>query len=170
MCVHACVCVCVCVCVRAPLPKVLSAKQNLLLLGVPVVTQWQQTQLVSMRIGVQSLALLSGLNIRHCHELWCRWQRQLGSCVAVAGGQAGSCSSNLTVAWELPYAVHVALKIKIINSIVRQLPTSVLTFTASIFYIIAKKSFQYTNYEVICTFFFLYLYDVTFFILDLLLF
>ena len=33
---------------------------------------------------VQSLALLSGLRIQHCCELWCRLKMQLGSCVAVA--------------------------------------------------------------------------------------
>ena len=50
-----------------------------------------QTQLVSMRFGVQSLALLSGLKIWRCHELWCRSQTWLGSGVAVTG--AG---------WQLP--------------------------------------------------------------------
>ena len=37
------------------------------------------TQLVSMRMRVRSLALLSGLRIWHCHELWCKLQTQLGS-------------------------------------------------------------------------------------------
>ena len=52
--------------------------------GVPVVAQWLQTQLVSMRMRVGPLALLSGLGIQHCHELWCRSQTWLGSQVAVA--------------------------------------------------------------------------------------
>ena len=47
-----------------------------------------------MRLRVRSLALLSGLRIPCCHELWCRSQRQLGSYVAVA--VAGSCSSDST--------------------------------------------------------------------------
>ena len=34
---------------------------------------------------VQSLALLSGLKIQHCHKLPCRSQMQLGSGVEVAG-------------------------------------------------------------------------------------
>ena len=38
-------------------------------LEVPVVAQWQGAQLVSMRIQVQSLALLSGLRIQCCLEL-----------------------------------------------------------------------------------------------------
>ena len=39
---------------------------------------------VSMRLWVQSPALLIGLRIQHCHELWCRLQTQLGSHVAVS--------------------------------------------------------------------------------------
>ena len=41
---------------------------------------------------VQSLALLSGLRIRYCHELWCRLQTWLGSGIAVAVVEAGSYS------------------------------------------------------------------------------
>ena len=51
---------------------------------VPIVAQRKQTQLVSMRMWVWSLVLLSGLRIWHCRELWCRSQTRLGSCVAVA--------------------------------------------------------------------------------------
>ena len=53
--------------------------------------QRKQIRLVSMRIQVQSLALLSGLGIWHCHELWRRSQTRLGSCVAVAVTEARSC-------------------------------------------------------------------------------
>ena len=49
-----------------------------------------------MRLWVQPLALLVGLRIQHCSELWCRLQTQLGSSVAVAVAQAGSNSSNWT--------------------------------------------------------------------------
>ena len=45
-----------------------------------------------------------------CCELWCRSQRR--SCIAVAVVQASSYSSDLTPAWEPPYAVSVALKCK----------------------------------------------------------
>ena len=39
---------------------------------VPVVAlHGLQTQVVSMRMWVQSLALLSGLRIQCCYELWC---------------------------------------------------------------------------------------------------
>ena len=45
---------------------------------------------------VRSLALLSGLRIQHCHELWCRSQTWLRFCIAVAVVQASSCSSIST--------------------------------------------------------------------------
>ena len=52
--------------------------------GVPTVVQWRQVRLGTRRLWVQSLASLSGLRIRHCHELWCRLQTRLGSGIAVA--------------------------------------------------------------------------------------
>ena len=45
--------------------------------SIPGLTQW-------VKDPVQSLALLSGLRIRCCHELWYSLQTQLGSRVAVA--------------------------------------------------------------------------------------
>ena len=63
--------------------------------GVPIVVQRKQIQLVSMRIQVRSLALLSGSGIRHCGELWCR----------LAG-----VALIQPLAWELPYAMGVAVK------------------------------------------------------------
>ena len=41
-----------------------------------------------MRLGVRSLASLSGLRIRRCCKLQRRWQMQLGSCIAVAIAKA----------------------------------------------------------------------------------
>ena len=52
--------------------------------GVPIVAQQKPIRLGTIRLQVQSLALLSGLRIQHCYELWCRLQMQLGSGVAVA--------------------------------------------------------------------------------------
>ena len=49
-----------------------------------------------MRMQVLSLASLGGSGIRRGHKLWCGSQTQLGSLVAVAVVQTGSCSSNLT--------------------------------------------------------------------------
>ena len=64
--------------------------------GVPIVAQWKLIRLGTVRLQVRSLALLSGLRIRHCCKLRCRSQMQLGSCIAVAVAQAGSCISHST--------------------------------------------------------------------------
>ena len=45
-----------------------------------------------MRLQVQFLASLRGLRIQHCRELWYRSKTWLGSGIAVAVAQAGSCS------------------------------------------------------------------------------
>ena len=63
-----------------------------------------------MRTQVQFLALLSGLRIQRCSELWCRLQTRLGSGTAEALAQASSNSSNRPLAWEPPYAAGAALK------------------------------------------------------------
>ena len=52
--------------------------------GAPVVAQRERIQLGTMSLQVRSLASISELRIRHCRELWCRSQTQLGSGVAVA--------------------------------------------------------------------------------------
>ena len=39
-------------------------------LGVPVMAQWKQIQLGTMRLQVRSLPSLSGLRIQHCRDLW----------------------------------------------------------------------------------------------------
>ena len=61
-----------------------------------------------MRMRDQSLALLIGLRIWHCRELWYRLQRWLRSHVAVAVAQAIALIPPL--AWEPPYATGAALK------------------------------------------------------------
>ena len=61
--------------------------------GVPIMAQWKRIQLGITRVWVRSPALLSGLRIRRCRELWCRSQTWLGAGVAVAVAVAGSCSS-----------------------------------------------------------------------------
>ena len=58
--------------------------------------QGQQIRLVSIRMWFGSLASLSRLRIRHCHELWGRSQLWLRSHVAASVTQAGSRSSDLT--------------------------------------------------------------------------
>ena len=47
------------------------------LAGVPIVVQRKQTQLVSMKTWVQSLALLCGLRIQHCCGCAVGWKVQL---------------------------------------------------------------------------------------------
>ena len=52
--------------------------------GVPTVAPQKGIRLGTMKLQVQSLALLSGSRIWCCHELWCRLQMRLGSRIAVA--------------------------------------------------------------------------------------
>ena len=59
-------------------------------------TQQKPIWLGTMRLWVWSLALLSGLRIWHCCELWWRSQMRLGFCVAVALAWASGYSSDLT--------------------------------------------------------------------------
>ena len=64
--------------------------------GVPVLVPQKRIRLRTMRWRVRSLASLSGLRIRRCRELWCRWQKRFGSRVAVAVVEAGGYSSDST--------------------------------------------------------------------------
>ena len=83
---------------RKGLRKLLGMRQcdiKKMLVGVPTVAQ-QVKNLLSTKMWVQSLALVSGLRIRPCHKLRCRSQMQLRSRVAVAVVQAGSCSYDST--------------------------------------------------------------------------
>ena len=77
--------------------------------GVPIVAQWLMN-LTSTRMQVQFLVLLSGLRIQHYHELWCRLQTWLRSCLAVA--VANSTAPIKPPAWESPYDMAAALKSK----------------------------------------------------------
>ena len=74
--------------------------------------QRKQIRLETMRLGVQSLASLSGL-IQHCNELWCRLRMWLGSGIAMAlVHRLAATALILPLAWEPPYAASVALKSK----------------------------------------------------------
>ena len=64
--------------------------------GSSIMAQQKRIWLVPMRTWVRSLALLSGLWIHHCHELWWRPHTRLRSGVAVAVVKAGRCSSDST--------------------------------------------------------------------------
>ena len=65
-----------------------------------------------MRTQVRSLALLSGLKMRGCRELWCRLQMRLRSGVVVAVVSVAAAAPIGPLAWELLYAAHEALKRK----------------------------------------------------------
>ena len=53
-------------------------------IGVPAVAQWLMNPTRNHEVAGSVPALVSGLRIRRCRELWCRLQTRLGSCVAVA--------------------------------------------------------------------------------------
>ena len=63
---------------------------------VPLVAQWLMNLTSIHEDAIRSPALLSGLRIRHCRELWYRSQKQLRSYTAVAVAVVGSYSSNST--------------------------------------------------------------------------
>ena len=52
-------------------------------LGVPIVAKWVKNPTGTMRMQIQSLALLSGLRIWSCGELWCGLQTRLRSGIAM---------------------------------------------------------------------------------------
>ena len=78
--------------------------------GVPIVVQWKWIRLGTMRLWVPSLALLSGLRIWHCCELWFRSQTLLGSSVVWLWCGSAATALIRPLAWEPPYAVCEALK------------------------------------------------------------
>ena len=71
-----------------------------------------RTRLVSMRMWVQSLALLSGFRIQGCPELWRRLQTRLDPTRLWLWlwRRPKATAPILRLAWELPYAPSVALK------------------------------------------------------------
>ena len=68
--------------------------------------------IVFVRMWVQSLALLTKLRIWLCCKLWCRSQMWLGSDNAILWCSLALAAPILSLAWELPYAVGVAVKRK----------------------------------------------------------
>ena len=87
--------------------------------GVPLLAQWLTNPTRNHEVWVRSLALLSGLRIQRCHELWCRSQTWLGSRVAVALAallwlwlwhRPVATAAIQPLAWEPPYATSAALE------------------------------------------------------------
>ena len=62
-----------------------------------------------MRLRVRSLALLSGLGIQRCRDLWCRSQKQLGSRVGGLWRRPVATAPIGPLAWVPPYAECVPL-------------------------------------------------------------
>ena len=78
--------------------------------GIPFMVQWKKIRLVSMRIRVRSLALLSGSGIGHCPELWCRSQMLLDPALQWLWCRQAAVAPVQPLAWKLPCARDVALK------------------------------------------------------------
>ena len=79
--------------------------------GIPMVQQkriWPGT----IRLGVRSLASLSGLKIWCCRELCCRSQTQLGSGLLWLWCRPAAVAPIGPLAWKPPRAVGAALKSK----------------------------------------------------------
>ena len=74
--------------------------------------QRKRIQLGTMRFQVQSQALLSGLRIWCCRELWYRSQTRLGFGLLWLWHRPAATAPIRPLAWELLYAVGVALKKK----------------------------------------------------------
>ena len=64
----------------------------------------------TMRLQVRSLALLSGLRIRHCCELWCRLQTPLDLAFLWLCHRPVTTALIGPLAWEPLYAMAVALE------------------------------------------------------------
>ena len=63
-----------------------------------------------MRMQVPSLALLSGLRIWRCLELWCRSQTHLDPTLLWLWSRLAATAPTGPLAWEPLYAVGTALK------------------------------------------------------------
>ena len=70
--------------------------------GVPIMVQWKQIQLGTVRLQIYSLASLNGLRMLLCPELWCKSQMRLRSGVAVAVRRPVATAQIQPLAWEPP--------------------------------------------------------------------
>ena len=81
--------------------------------GVPAVAQWKRIWLGTVRLWVLSLALLCGLRIQRCRELWCRYRSILDPALLWLCGRLAAGASVGLLAWDPPYATSAAIKSKI---------------------------------------------------------
>jgi len=64
-----------------------------------------------MRLRVRSLPLLSGLQIRHCRELWCSLQTRSDPALLWLWRRPVATAPIQPLAWEPPYAAGAAQEI-----------------------------------------------------------
>ena len=74
--------------------------------------QWLTNPTRNLRLQVRFLALLSGLRIRHCRELWYRLQTRIGSDPVLLWlwRRPVAAAPIKLLAWEPPYAAGAALE------------------------------------------------------------
>ena len=78
--------------------------------GFPIVVQWKQIQLGTMRLQVRSLASLSGLRIQRCRELWLGRRRSLDLALLWLWYRLVATAPIRPLARDPPYATDVALQ------------------------------------------------------------
>ena len=81
--------------------------------GVPIVTQWKQIWLGTMRLWIRSLASLSELRILCYHELWCKCRLSSDPALLWLWHRPAAAAPIRPLAWEPPCATGAALKTKI---------------------------------------------------------
>ena len=78
---------------------------------VPVVAQWLTNPTRNHEVAGSVPALLSGLTIRRCHELWCRLQTWLDPELLWLRRRLAATAPIGPLAWEPPYASGAAQEI-----------------------------------------------------------
>jgi len=76
-----------------------------------------------MKLRVQTLALLSGLKIRHCRELWCRLQTRSDPALLWLWHRQAATSPIQPLASEPPYAVGKDLEMAKTNKQTKSIQT-----------------------------------------------
>ena len=102
---------------------------------VPIMAQGKWILLVSMRMRVQFLALISRSGSQSCHELWCRSQTQLGSGIVMAVAKARSCSSDLIPSLGISICHRCRCKkkkIKYINNNFQEFPGGLAQYRSGV--------------------------------------
>ena len=89
-------------------PLSIASTENIF--GVPAMAQQKQIRLGTMRLQVQSLALLSELRIWHYHEYGVGRRCGLDPALLWLWCRPVATTPIRPIAWEPPYAVGVAVK------------------------------------------------------------